>query len=231
MEPGEAEMTALMERPPPDDPASDVQRADAVAQLIGQRLGEAELAVIEARDELSGLALLAEIDASVAKKRDAVRARLREAESRLGELTAAQVAAADLSREARARALLAHRAADWVKAGEALDEALTTGRALDSLLQQAGDLHAQLKRQLGQAATLVSPHLARAEYNVPVPNLKEPLLLVLSNAGGPPVDPRMTLHMEPAEVARASVVAVVGRHTEMVLRFRPATEEDHDHGD
>jgi hypothetical protein len=60
----------------PDDPKGDVARADAVAQLIAQRLTEAEVAAITARDELAGLALLAEIDATVAVKRDEVRARL-----------------------------------------------------------------------------------------------------------------------------------------------------------
>jgi hypothetical protein len=218
-------MTAVLEKPPADDPESDVHRADAVVQMINQRLAEAELAVIEARDELTGLALLAEIDTAMAKKRDAVRKRLREAESRLGELQSAQVAAADLGREARARALLAHRAADWAKAGEMLAEAQVTGQALDSVLRQAGDLHQQLQRQMGQAATLVSPHLARPEYNAPLPDLKQPLLLVLSNAGGPPVDPRMTLHLEAAEVARASIASIIRRHADMVLRFRPAPEE------
>jgi hypothetical protein len=227
-------MTAVMEKPDSADSAdsaqSDVARADAVAQLIAQRLTEAEVAVIEARDELTGLALLAEIDAGMAKKRDAVRKRLRDAESRLGELQAARTAAADLSRQARARELLARRDGDWAAAADLLGECMTSARALDSLLAQVGDLHRQIRQQMGQAAALVGPHLRRPEYNVTLPNLKEPLLLVLGNAGGPAVDPRTTLHLEPGEVARASIAGVVTRHADMVLRFRPTADEESAHG-
>lgn len=229
-----ATAVAVLEAPPADDPAADVTRADNVAQLVGQRLTDAELAVAEARDELRGLALLAEIDGTMAAQRDAVRARLRDAEERLGELRHAQVAAADLSREARARALLARRDTDWQAAAEALDEAAISARALDSLLAQAGDLYGRIQRQMAEAASRVGRHLARPEYAVPPPPLADTLRLVLSNAGGPPIDGRLVLHMDPAERSSASVAGVIKSHSRQVMGYRPigpATEEDSDHDD
>jgi hypothetical protein len=215
---------AVMEKPPADDPESDVRRADAVVQMINQRLAEAELAVVEARDELTGLALLAEIDTAMAKKRDLVRKRLREAETRLGELQSAQVAAADLGREARARALLAHREADWQAASVALDEAGTTAAALDGVLHQVGDLYRRLKMDLGQVAGRISQHLSRHEYNIPVPaELDDVLRLIVANAGGPAFDPFSLPHLEGTRRSEASLASLIERHAGMVLRHRPAT--------
>jgi hypothetical protein len=207
---------------------ADVQQADTVLTLVGQRLTETELTVTEARDELRGLALLAEFDGTMAAKRDAVRTRLREAESRLAELMAAQEAARDLSREARARALEARKASDWQAAADLLDEALTTAAAIDSLLAQTGDLYWQIRRQLAEAAERVGRHLARSEYNITVPNmeLSNMLRLVLSNAGGPEIDPSTTLHLDPGERAQASLAGLIASHTRQVMARRPVTEQE-----
>jgi hypothetical protein len=234
-------MTAVMEKPPADeadaeaDAEADVARADTVAQLVGQRLTEAETAVTEAHIEMRGLALLAEIDGTMAAQRDAVRARLRDAEQRLTELTAAQEAARDLSRQARARALEARKDSDWAAAADLLTEAGVTAGALDSLLAQAGDLYRQLQQQVNEAAERVGRHLARPEYNVAVPNieLNNMLRLVLSNNGGPEVDPSATLHLDPGERAQASLASLIEHHARQVMGYRPTTvtEEEPSHDD
>ena len=210
-------MTALIENPPPEHPEADVQRADAVQHLVGQRLAETEMVVVEARQELRGLALLAEVDAGMAVQRDRVRAKLKEAESRLVELMAAQEAARDLGREARARALEARKGEDWAAAVDLLRDAEADAAALDSLLQQAGALCTQITQRLGQAATRVSPHLGRAEYNIPLPDLNAAVLVRLDRAGGPRLDPMRMLTAAP------SVAEAVAGHAAMVLRHRPVT--------
>jgi hypothetical protein len=200
-----------------ENPQADVARADAVQHLVGQRLAETEMVVVEARAELRGLALLAEVDAGMAVQRDRVRAKLKEAESRLVELMAAQEAARDLGREARARALEARKDEDWAAAVDLLRDAEADAAALDSLLQQAGALCGQIKQRLGQAATRVSPHLRRPEYAIGAPDLDTAVLVRLDRAGGPRLDPMRALTAAP------SLVEAVAGHAALVLRHRPAT--------
>ena len=212
-------MTALIKNPPADNPEADVARAEAVLHLVGQRLAETEMVVFEARQELRGLALLAEVDAGMAVQRDRVRARLKEAESRLVELMAAQEAARDLGREAKQRALEARKGEDWQAAAGLLEEAASTARALNAMAGQMGELYRRLKAELDTATGHVTRHMARQEHALLIqpPNLDDTLRLVLSNAGGPPVDPMRMLTVAP------SLTEAVAHHAAMVLRHRPAT--------
>jgi hypothetical protein len=139
---------------------------------------------------------------------------------------AAQEAARDLGREAKQRALEARKGEDWAAAAALLNEALTTARALDAVVQQVGSLCAQLRQQLGQAATRISPHLSRPEHAIGLPDLNTTVLALLGRSGGPPVDPMRTLTAAP------SLAEAVAHHVGMVLRHRPATTaepEDTDH--
>ena len=75
-------------------------------------------------------------------------------------------------------------------------------------------------------------HLARVEYNVPLPDIDDTLRLVLRNAGGPPVDPSATLHLDARERDQITIAAVVASHSQHVLTYRPVTtteqESSHD---
>jgi hypothetical protein len=201
-----------------DDPEADVARANAAITLVTNRLGEAQLEVFELRKQVGEAAFLAEVDPSQRKALLALRARLAGAEARVAELTAAEAVGRDMAAEAQRRALEARHDGDWRAAADLLAEAEVTAAALDSLAAQLGGLYRDLRQQMEQAAGKVSPHLRRPEYNVSLPDLKQPLLLVLGNAGGPPIDPRTTLHLEPTEVARASISAIIARHADSAPR-------------
>jgi hypothetical protein len=223
-------VTALVKTLPADDPEADVARASAAITLVSNRLTEAQADLAELRRSVAESAFMAEVDAAQRPALLDLRARLAAAESRVAELTAAETVGRDMAHEAQRRALEARKAGDWQACNDLLGEASVTAAALDGVLRQVGDLYGQLQRQMAEAGRRVSPHLRRPEYNVPLPNLKEPLLLVLGNNGGPEIDPRTTLHLEPTEVARASIAAVVTRHADMVLRFRPTADEESAHG-
>jgi hypothetical protein len=213
-----------------DDPQTDVERASAAITLVTNRLTEAQADLAELRRSLAEVAFLAEVDPSQKGTLLTLRDKLHAAEARVGELTAAEAVGRAMAAEAQRRALLARKDGDWAAAADLLAEASITGAAIDSLAAQLGGLYKDLRQHLERAAAKVSPHLARAEYNISLPDLKQPLLLVLGNSGGPPIDPRTTLAMEPAEVARVSIASVVERHGAMVLRHRPTTEEGSDRG-
>jgi hypothetical protein len=213
-----------------DDPQTDVERASAAVSLVATRLAEAQGDLAELRRSLAEVAFLAEVNPAEQPALLELRSRLAAAEARVGELTAAESVGRAMASEAQRRALEARKDGDWQAAAEALAEAQVTAAALDSLLQQTGDLYGQIRRQMERAAAKVSPHLRRPEYNVPLPQLEPTLRLVLSNAGGPTVHGREVIHMEPAERAQASVAAVVTRHARQVMGYRPVTEEDSDRG-
>jgi hypothetical protein len=210
----------------PDDPESDVIRANQAISLITTRLGEAQLEVFEMRKQVGESAFLAEVDPSQRNALLDLRSRLAAAESRVVELTQAEVVGRDLAIEAKRRALEARQAGDWVSAADLLAEASVTAAALDSVLRQVGDLYGQLQRQLGAAAAKVSPHLRRPEYNVPLPTLEPTLRLVLSNAGGPVVHGREVIHLDASERAQASIASIVGRHARQVMGYRPISPAD-----
>ena len=220
------EVTALVKTPPADDPESDVIRASAAIALVSNRLLEAQADLTELRRSLAESAFLAEVDPSQRKALLALRDKLHAAEARVAELTAAESVGRDMASEAQRRALDARKDGDWQAAADLLTEAEVTAAALDSLLAQVGSLYQQLRQQMADAGKRASPHLARAEYNVPLPNFDLTLKLVVANGGGPAVPEREVIHMDPAERRQACVTAVVSRHAREVLRFRPVTEED-----
>jgi hypothetical protein len=201
-----------------------VEKSQRTLTLVGQKLTETQGDVIELRDKLAGLALIATIDPSHEADLIDARQRLAQSEAAMRELNAAQQLAADMARQAAAKALLARRDSDWAAAADLLAEAGVTAAALDSLLAQAGDLYGQIQQQMAQAASRVGRHLARPEYAVPPPNLADMVKLVLSNAGGPQAGP--TLHMDAGERAGASVAGAVKFHTRQVMGYRPIGEQE-----
>jgi hypothetical protein len=226
-------VTALVKTPPADDPESDVIRANQAIALVNARLGEAQLEVFELRKQVGESAFLAEVDPSQRKALLALRDKLHAAEARVAELTAAESVGRDMAHEAQRRALEARKDGDWQAVADLLTEAEVTGAALDSLLAQVGSLYQQLRQQMAEAGRRVSPHLARPEYNVPLPNFDLTLKLVVANGGGPPVPGREVQHLDPAERAQASIAAVVTRHARQVMGYRPigpADQEGTDHG-
>jgi hypothetical protein len=224
------EMTALVKTSPADDPESDVIRASAAITLVSNRLLEAQADLAELRRSVAETAFMAEIDPSRKKALLDLRTRLVAAESRVGELSAAESVGRDMAAEAQRRALEARKDSDWQAAGDLLAEASVTAAAIDSLLAQAGGLYRDLRQQMTAAGARISPHLRRPEYNVPLPNLDLTLKLVVANGGGPAVPERELVHLDAAERSRASIASVIHRHADMVLRFRPAAEEETSHG-
>jgi hypothetical protein len=218
------EVTALVKTPPADDPESDVIRASAAIALVSNRLLEAQADLADLRRSVAETAFLAEVDPSRKKALLDLRARLAAAESRVGELTAAESVGRDMAAEAQRRALEARQDGDWQAAADLLTGASVTAAALDSLLAQVGGLYRDLRRQMAEAGARISPHLRRPEYNVPLPNLDLTLKLVIGNAGGPSVPERELLHLDVGERRQACVAAVVARHTTQVLRHRPTGE-------
>jgi hypothetical protein len=213
-------VTALIKKPPAETPEADVARADAAITLVSNRLAEAQADVAELRRSVGETAFLAEVDPALRSELLAVRARLAAVEARVAELTAAEQVGRDLAAEAKRRALAARKGEDWQAAADLLEEALTTARALDAVVQQAGSLCVQIKQQLAQAATRVSPHLSRVEYNIPPPDLNATVLVLLDRAGGPRLDPMRAL------TAAASLAEAVAGHATQVLRHRPVTEKE-----
>ena len=211
--------------------ADGVENANHTVSVIGARLSDTQTNVVELRNKIASLALVAAIDPDHQGELIEARARLAASEASMRELGAAQKLAADMAREASGKALLARRDSDWASAADLLDEALTTARALDSVLRSAGDLYSQLQRLTAEAAARVGRHLNRPEYAVPLPDLETPLKLVLSNNGGPQAGP--TLHLDAAERARASIAHVIEIHSRQVMTHRPASptkQEETSHG-
>jgi len=219
-----------------DDPEADVARASAAVTLVTNRLSEAQADLAELRRSVAESAFLAEIDSSHRPALLELRARLAAAESRVDELTQAAAVGRDMAAEAQRRVLEARRNADWAGARALFDDAMVSAAALDSLAAQLGDLYRQLQQQMNEAAERVGRHLARPEYNVTVPNieLNNMLRLVLSNHGGPEVDPSAILHLDPGERAQASLASLIEHHARQVMGFRPmdtTEQEDTSHGD
>jgi hypothetical protein len=204
---------ALIENPA----EADVARANAAITLVSNRLAEAQADVAELRRSVGETAFLAEVDPALQSELLELRARLTAAESRVAELTAAEVVGRDLAAEAKRRALEARQGEDWQAAADLLRDAEADAAALDSLLQQAGALCTQIKQRLGQVATRVSPHLRRPEYAIGAPDLDTAVLVRLDRAGGPRLDPMRALTAAP------SLTEAVAGHAAMVLRHRPAT--------
>lgn len=211
-----------------------VEKANATVTVINTRLTETQVDVIALRDRLAGLALIAAVDPDHAGELIELRARLAQSEASMRELSAAEVLARDMAREAQRKALQAAAKADWEAAGMALDEAAVTAGALDSVLKSAGDLFSQVQQLMTEAAARVGRHLARPEYAVPLPDIDNVAKLVLSNAGGPPVVPSTTLHLDAAQQAQANIAAIVARHSRQVMAHRPTStteQEEADHAD
>jgi hypothetical protein len=206
---------ALIENPA----EADVARANAAITLVSNRLAEAQADVAELRRSVGETAFLAEVDPALRSELLAVRARLAAAEARVAELTAAEVVGRDLAAEAKRRALEARQGEDWQAAAGLLEEAASTVRALNAMAGQMGELYRRLKAELDTATGHVTRHMARQEHALLIqpPNLDDTLRLVLSNAGGPPVDPMRMLTVAP------SLTEAVAHHAAMVLRHRPAT--------
>jgi hypothetical protein len=206
---------ALIENPA----EADVARANAAITLVSNRLAEAQADVAELRRSVGETAFLAEVDPALRSELLAVRARLAAAEARVAELTAAEVVGRDLAAEAKRRALEARQGEDWQAAAGLLEEAASTARALNAMAGQMGELYRRLKAELNTATGHVTRHMARQEHALLIqpPNLDDTLRLVLSNAGGPPVDPMRMLTVAP------SLTEAVAHHAAMVLRHRPAT--------
>jgi hypothetical protein len=215
-----------------DDPEADVIRASAAITLVTNRLTEAQADLAELRRSVAETAFLAEVDPSRKGTLLTLRDQLHATESRVAELTAAESVGRDMAAEAQRRALEARHDGDWATAADLLAEAEVTAAAIDSLAQQLGGLYRDLRQQMAQAGARISPHLRRAEYNIALPDLDGLLRIILSNNGGPKVDAfALSPHLDAHQVSQLNIASVVRRHSDMVLRFRPATEEDHDHGD
>jgi hypothetical protein len=180
--------------------------------------------VAELRHRITHLTLAAEIDEANEPELAEARKRLAWAEARTRELSAAEQLARDLAKQAKEKALAARRDADWSAASKALDDCLTTARALDDVAKQLGGLYRELRQQQVDAVRMVGPHLGRIEHQISVQpaNLDDRLLLVVANAGGPAVDPRTTLHLSADERDRASVAGMVEHHARTVMNYRPA---------
>jgi hypothetical protein len=88
---------------------------------------------------------------------------------------------------------------------------MTSAGVLDSLLQQAGGLHRQIRELLAQAAMRVSPHLRRPKHQAPMPDLDTVVLAQIERADGPTSGNAMrTL------TAAASLADVVRNHSASV---------------
>jgi hypothetical protein len=210
-----------------DDPEADVIRASAAIALVSNRLLEAQADLADLRRSVAETAFLAEVDPSRKGTLLTLRDQLHATESRVAELTAAESVGRDMAAEAQRRALEARKDGDWQAAADLLTEAEVTAAAIDSLAAQLGGLYQQLRQQMAQAGAQISPHLRRAEYNVPLPNMDLTLKLVVANNGGPVVPERELLHLDVGERRQACVAAVVTNHARQVLRFRPEQEIDH----
>jgi hypothetical protein len=200
-----------------------LEKAQRTVSVINTRLTDMQCDVVDLRNRIASLALVATIDPSHEPELVVLRGRLAEAEARSRELAAAQQLAQTMAREASEKALLARRDSDWAAAADLLADAAVTAQSLDSLLRSSGDLYSQLQRLMAEAAARVGRHLARPEHNLGVPDLADVAKLVIANSGGPPVDPRTTLHLDAAERDRASVARQVEYHTRQVMARRPTS--------
>jgi hypothetical protein len=219
-------------------PLSDagVEKSQHTLTLVGQKLTETQGDVADLRSRLASLALLSTIDPDHRDELIDLRARLAASEASMRELSAAEVLARDMAREAEAKALQASARADWEAAGTALDEAVVTAQALDAMAKQFGALYRRLQTELARAAALAATHLTCIEHKMLVqpPSLDLPLRLVIANAGGPPVAEREVLHLSAAERSQASVADAVASHSQRVMAYRPVTvtkQEETSHGD
>jgi hypothetical protein len=196
-----------------------LEKANGAVVKIGAKLTGVQADVAELRHKITHLTLAAEIDDAHEPELAEARSRLALAEARTRELSAAEKLARDLARAAKEKALAASRDADWSAASQALDDSLTTARALDDVAKQLGGLYRQLQEQMTAAVGKVTRHMGRIEHQITVqpPNLDDTLRLVLSNAGGPSADPMRTLSAAP------SLAEAVAGHAAQVLRHRPAT--------
>jgi hypothetical protein len=197
-----------------------LEKANHTVCLIGQRLTDTQCTVVDLRDRLASLALVATVDPSHEPELVELRQQLAQSEASMRELGAAEQLAKSMAREAREKALQASAQADWDGAVAALDEAAVTAAALEDVARQLGDLYRRLQSELRTAAGLAAPHLKRDEHKMLVqpPDLGDVLKLVVGNSGGPPVDPRSVMHLD---AARASIVDTVRAHSQRVKRFRP----------
>ena len=123
-----------------------VEKSQRTLTLVGQKLTDTQSDVAELRDKLAGLALIAAVDPAHEPEMVELRARLAQSEASMRELSAAEVLARNMTREAQRKALEATAKADWEAVGMALDEAVITGQALDAMAKQIGDLYRRLVR-------------------------------------------------------------------------------------
>jgi hypothetical protein len=226
---GDIDMSALLAD-------AGLEKAQRTVSVINTRLTDMQCDVVDLRNRIASLALVATIDPSHEPELAELRGRLAEAEARSRELGAAQQLAQTMAREASEKALLARRDSDWAAAAEALDEAVITAQSLDAMARQFGDLYRRLQTELARAAALAATHMHRFEHKMLVqpPSLDLPLRLVVANAGGPQVAEREVLHLSAAERTGASVADVVTSHSQRVMAYRPVTvieQEEADHGD
>jgi hypothetical protein len=200
-----------------------LEKANHAVAVIGARLTDTQVNVTELRSKMANLALLSVIDPDRSPELIEARTQLAASEASMRELAAAEQLAQTMARDARQKALEASAQADWDEAGIALDEAVVSAQALDALAKQFGDLYARCQSELRRGVALAAPHMLRDDYRLlsQVPDLNETLKLVLDASGGPPVDPRTTLHLSTEQRLNASVAAVVERHRQQVMNFRP----------
>ena len=212
-----------------------VEKSQRTLTLVGQKLTATQGDVADLRSRLASLALLSTIDPDHAGELIELRSRLAQSEASMRELSAAEVLARDMAREAQRKALEATAKADWASAVEALDEAVITAQSLDAMARQFGDLYRRLQTELARAAGLAATHMHRFKHTLMVqpPSLDLPLRLVIANSGGPPVAEREVLHLSTVERSQASVTDAVTSHSQRVMAYRPVTvtkQEDLDHG-
>jgi len=200
-----------------------LEKANHAVAVIGARLTDTQVNVTELRSKMANLALLSVIDPDRTPELIEARTQLAASEASMRELAAAEQLAQTMARDARQKALEASAQSAWATASQVLDEAVVSANALDALARQFGDLYRRLQTELRRAVSLASPHMARDDYRMlaQVPDLNETLKLVVANAGGPPGDPRTTLHLSAAEISGASIATMVERHSKLVMGFRP----------
>lgn len=212
-----------------------VERAQHTVAVINTRLTAAQTNVVELRDKLAGLALIAAVDPDRAGDLIDIRARLAASEASMRELNAAQQLAATMAREEREKALLAHRDSDWAAASALFDDVVAVAGELDQAIAKAGALYQDLLQKQADAVGKVQPHVTKdIAFVIQPPELTGTMRLVLSNSGALPADPSVSLHLDAGQRDQASISGVVQHHREHVLGYRPVDtteQKESDHGD
>lgn len=210
-----------------------LDKANHTVSVINTRLTDTQSDVVDLRNRIASLALVATIDRSHEPELVELRSRLAEAEARSRELGAAQQLAATMAREARETALLARRDSDWAEARILFDDVVSIAGELDEAIAKAGALYQDLLQKQAEAVAKVQPHVSHHRaYVIQPPDLTSTMRLVLGNSGALPADPGVSLHLDAAQRDRASITGVVASHSQLVLTYRPMTteQEEADHG-